>query len=312
MSAVEAIPVTVLGGYLGAGKTTLVNHLLREANGLRIAVLVNDFGELPIDADLIEAEEDSVLSIAGGCICCSYGSDLMATLQSLHVHPSRPQHVLIEASGVALPKPIADSVGLLPTLQLDGIVVLTDADTVLARAGDPYLGDTIERQLNDADLVILNKVDLVGDEKLAAVHGWLDELRPALKCIESVHARVPKAALLSAVEDPAVQIAASSGSPHVHYQSLLLSCDEVADAHAFAACLARPELGLLRVKGFIEDVNGCIHRIQVVGHRGKAEPITTPPRTVGKLVAIGLAQRMDIAGVAACDGVAGVLMRSDD
>ena len=84
----EVLPVTVIGGYLGAGKTTLVNHLLRNADGLRIAVLVNEFGTLPIDADLIEAQDDNVIAIAGGCVCCSYGNDLvMAMIELARMEP---------------------------------------------------------------------------------------------------------------------------------------------------------------------------------------------------------------------------------
>jgi len=95
----EALPVTIVGGYLGSGKTTLVNHLLRNANGVRIAVMVNDFGELPIDADLIEAQDGDVISLSGGCICCSYGDDLSLSLQKLRAQPTLPDHIVIEASG---------------------------------------------------------------------------------------------------------------------------------------------------------------------------------------------------------------------
>ena len=107
------VPVTVVGGYLGAGKTTLVNHLLRNAGGRRLAILVNDFGSLPIDADLIEAEEDDLISIAGGCVCCSFGSDLMGALMKLAARTPAPDHLLIETSGVALPGSVARSVALL-------------------------------------------------------------------------------------------------------------------------------------------------------------------------------------------------------
>lgn len=105
-----SLPVTIIGGYLGAGKTTLVNHLLRNANGARLAVLVNEFGELPIDEDLIEAQDDMMISIAGGCVCCSYGNDLtLAMLDMARMQP-RPDHVILEASGVALPGAIAAAV----------------------------------------------------------------------------------------------------------------------------------------------------------------------------------------------------------
>ncbi|MCG6953324.1 MAG: GTP-binding protein, partial [Betaproteobacteria bacterium] len=113
------LPVTVIGGYLGAGKTTLVNHLLRHAGGKRLAVLVNDFGELPIDADLIESQNDAVISLAGGCLCCSFGSDLLGAVNSLTRRVPRPDQLLIEASGVALPDAIAASLSLLREVALD-------------------------------------------------------------------------------------------------------------------------------------------------------------------------------------------------
>jgi G3E family GTPase len=108
------IPVTLIGGYLGAGKTTLVNHLLRERGERRIAVLVNDFGELPIDDALIESRDGTLLQLAGGCVCCSFGSDLMAALQQMLALQPQPEHILIETSGVALPAAVARVLGLLP------------------------------------------------------------------------------------------------------------------------------------------------------------------------------------------------------
>ena len=96
---IQPLPVTIIGGYLGAGKTTLVNQMLRQADGQKLAILVNEFGELPIDADLIESRDENVINIAGGCVCCSYGSDLIEALQALELHPT---------TGIA-PAPLASS-----------------------------------------------------------------------------------------------------------------------------------------------------------------------------------------------------------
>ena len=160
MSSPSEVPVTVIGGYLGSGKTTLVNQLLRHANGLRLAVLVNEFGALPIDADLIESSDENVINIAGGCVCCSYGSDLIATLLDLQQVQPQPDHVLIEASGVALPDAIAQSVTLIIRYTIDGIIVVADSETIRNQGQDRYLAGTIKHQLDAADIILLNKVDL--------------------------------------------------------------------------------------------------------------------------------------------------------
>ena len=120
------LPAVVIGGYLGAGKTTLVNRVLRAAAGRRIAVVVNDFGEIGIDADLIESRDGDVLNLAGGCVCCAVGSDLVAGLMALPQRIAPPDVVLIETSGVALPGAVARAVRLVPGLDADGIVDAPD------------------------------------------------------------------------------------------------------------------------------------------------------------------------------------------
>ncbi|MBN8494467.1 MAG: GTP-binding protein [Burkholderiales bacterium] len=155
------IPVSVIGGYLGAGKTTLVNHLLRHAGGRRLAVLVNDFGELPIDDALIEARDGNLLRLAGGCVCCSFGSDLLGALQQLSALSPPPQQLLLECSGVARPGAVARTLTLLPALQRDAVLVLADAESLRERAADRYVGELVQQQLAEADLIALNKCDRI-------------------------------------------------------------------------------------------------------------------------------------------------------
>jgi G3E family GTPase len=289
----EPIPVTVIGGYLGAGKTTLVNHLLRTADGLRMAVLVNDFGDLPIDAALIESQDGDVINIAGGCVCCSYGSEMIAALQALAARRPQPEHVLLETSGVSLPGSIAASVSLLREFAVDGIVVLADAETVRDHSDDRYIGDTIDRQLAAADLVVLNKSDLVSAATNAATHSWLVEKAPRARTIAAQQAALP----LHVVTGGRLGLRSSSHHHQVAtvqlFDTRYFSATTTDDAHALAQALCAPSLGIVRVKGFARDANGKQSLIQVVGPRGTATEgaeLTTNP--LG-LVVIGLRGQID-------------------
>ncbi len=175
--------MVLIAGYLGAGKTTLVNHLLRHAQGRRIAVLVNDFGSINIDAELIaaNAEADSsagVLSLAGGCLCCSFGDDLVGTLGTLAQRTPPPDVCLIELSGVALPASVVRTVKLSPLAEVVGTLVVADAELVQRQAADRYVGDTVRQQLQQADWLMLNKPDLVAADALQATAAWLQRQVP--------------------------------------------------------------------------------------------------------------------------------------
>ncbi|HET8609553.1 MAG TPA: GTP-binding protein [Burkholderiales bacterium] len=185
------IPLTVVGGFLGSGKTTLVNHLLRELSGMRATILINDFGAVNIDARLIAATGAETIALTNGCVCCSIGGDLTnALIRVIETRPA-PDRIIIEASGVSDPSKIAQ-VGLAdPALLLDGIIVLADAHSVLAQAADPLLTDTILRQLAAADIVILNKTDLVPRDTLKATREWLAAKAPDAWVYETRDAAVP-------------------------------------------------------------------------------------------------------------------------
>ncbi|MFT5176167.1 MAG: G3E family GTPase [Gammaproteobacteria bacterium] len=285
-SIVNPLAVTVIGGYLGVGKTTLVNRLLRDANGLRLAVLVNEFGELPIDGDLIEAEDGNVISIAGGCVCCSYGNDLLMALIDLAKLRPRPDHVLLEASGVALPGAIAASIGLLQDYVTDAVIVLADAETVRERASDRYMGDTVERQLNDADLIVLNKIDLVAAHTGEATLAWLTERFPQARVAATSQANLPPDLVLhSAVGRERLDRASA---PHQldHFETFSIALQNPVDAEQLARRLADSQLGLLRAKGFVTTHAGTLMAIQVVGRRWSVFPAAAS--TPSGLVCIGL------------------------
>lgn len=189
----DPIAVTVIGGYLGAGKTTLVNHILRTADH-RIAVLVNDFGDINIDADLIESQDGETISLANGCICCSLVDGLAGALATLKEVEPRPERLVIEASGVADPATVA-AYGHSPGLALDAVIVLTDAETVRSRAHDKYVGDTVLSQIRAADVLVLNKVDLIEPDQVAEARSWLREENETALLIEAERSEVPTAVL---------------------------------------------------------------------------------------------------------------------
>lgn len=294
MTAAAPLPVTVVGGYLGAGKTTLVNSLLRQANGRRLAIMVNEFGALPIDASLVEAADDRIVSLVGGCVCCSYGEDLVSSLVMLAALEPRPDHVLLEASGVAFPGAIAGTVGLLQDFALDGAVVLADAETVRGRAGDRYLGSTVRRQLAEADLILLNKCDLAGDA--AAVEAWLGETAPGARVVRTVRSDAPIDIVLGAWTGRAALPAAGGPFDHTDsYATAALDPPAGTEPEALARILADPAHGLLRAKGFIRRPGGGMAAIQTVGNRWTVTE--APPDAPAGLICIGLEARTDFAAL---------------
>ena len=171
----DPIALTVIGGFLGAGKTTLLNGLLREPGDRRLAVLVNDFGAINIDAELVQAREGEMISLKNGCICCGVSGDFIAELALLRDRDDPPEHVVVEASGVADPGAIV-ALGDMPGYRRDAAVVVADAETVRERAADEATGLMVRRQLRAADLIVLNKRDLVAEQELARTQAWLREL----------------------------------------------------------------------------------------------------------------------------------------
>lgn len=245
MPADDTLPVTILGGYLGAGNTTLVNRLLRAANGRRIAVLVNDFGDIGIDADLIEAREGDVINLAGGCVCCSFGSDLMAALLRLRERSSLLDHVLIETSGVALPATVASTVSLVEGLRVDAIVLLADASVIRQQASDRYVGETVLRQLQQADLLVLNKLDLVQAAEKRAVINWMAQSAAGVCLVEAEYGQLPPELLFD--DMPFVKIGVSARQTREEDRPLRVG--SLRTAFSGASASAFPVPWMLRVWG---------------------------------------------------------------
>ena len=267
-----SLPLTILGGYLGAGKTTLVNRLLR-TSGRRLAVLVNEFGALPIDADLIEAEGDDLIALAGGCVCCAYGDDLMEALVRLTRLDPAPDHIVLESSGVAMPGAIGSAVGLIEGIALAGIVVLADAGRIGALLSDDYLGDTVARQVRAADLIVLTHMDLAEPD---AAEAALARHAPGIP----VARNVPEADVLLAAGRGARPVPERHGAAH---RTRLIAVEGEVDVEAMVRDLSA-DTSVVRAKGHARTADGRMVTLQLVA--GRAEIAPAPPGAVPGIVVI--------------------------
>ncbi len=191
----ERIALTVIGGFLGAGKTTLLVNWLRQAQGKRIAVLVNDFGAINIDAELLSTSNSDTIALSNGCVCCQIGSDLSQALLQVLDNPQPFDAIVIEASGVSDPWPIAQIALADKRLSLHGVLVMVDTAAVRAHASDPLLHDSLLRQLRAADLLVLNKTDLCNPAEIQACATWLHETVGPVPCLHSQYGQLPLALL---------------------------------------------------------------------------------------------------------------------
>jgi G3E family GTPase len=301
------ILLTVIGGYLGAGKTTLLNHVLRDAGDRRLAVLVNDFGAINIDAELIESRDGEMLTLTNGCICCAIGGDFIAALASLRDADEPPEQVVVEASGVADPAQIA-IFGDMPGYRRDAVVVVVDAETARARAQDATTGHQVRAQLRAADLLVITKTDLVGSQAVADLHAWLRELAGAsTSIVAAVFGDVPADVLIGAREAapagerpphaPHEHVHDHDGHEHPRYETWSWSGAAPLHGAGLVAALGSLPDGIVRAKGLLHlrEDPAASYLLQLVGRRYRIEPHApwNGAAPGSRLVVIGLPGSVD-------------------
>lgn len=288
MSQVKKIPATVITGFLGAGKTSTIQHLLKNAGGKKLALIINEFGDLGVDSDIVKGcgiegcEDDDILELANGCICCTVADDFVPTMEKLLNRETPPDHIIIETSGLALPKPLVKAFNwpeIRTRVTVDGVITLVDgravADGLFAsnpeiieqhRQADENLDhetpleELFEEQLACADMVVINKTDLLEEGDMDIVLSAIrKEIRPQVKIVKIAHGEISASILLgleAAAEDDLDSRHSHHDDGHEHdhddFESFAVELGEIADPDAFMAKLLPvvAEHDILRVKGF--------------------------------------------------------------
>ncbi|ODA68266.1 putative GTP-binding protein YjiA [Methyloligella halotolerans] len=329
MSNLAKIPCSIVTGFLGAGKTTLLRHVLETAGKRRVAILINEFGDVGIDRDILEGcgiencSEDSIVELSNGCICCTVADDFVPALEGLLAMAEPPEHIVIETSGLALPKPLVQAFNwpaIASRVTVDGVIAVVDGPAVAAgrfaddtealaaqRSEDSSidhenpLEEVYEDQLLCADLIVLNKTDLMDGEARAKVAREIKETVPReVKIVETEGARIDAGVLLGLGAAAEADLAArpshhDAEGEHDHddFESFVLDLPQVSQADEMIARIAAVtgDHDILRVKGFL-DIAGKPMRLLVQGVGARIQqqfdrPWRADEARQGRLVVIG-------------------------
>jgi len=337
------IPATVVTGFLGAGKTTLIRHMLQNAQGKRIALIINEFGDLGVDGDILKGcgdevcTEDDIVELSNGCICCTVADDFIPTMEALLARADKPDHIVIETSGLALPQPLVRAFnwpGISTKVTVDGVVTVVDGRAVhdgqfahnvaavdAQRARDENLdhetplSELFEDQVACADMIVVNKTDLLDASEAESLTGKLkSEARSGVQVVKASMGALPVDILLGQGIGAEGDLAARHEIHHHHhhdddeddhhdhahehghdeFESFIVIRGEIADANAFAEQIADVirAHNILRLKGFVA-IKGKPMRLtlQAVGPRVDTyfdQPFGDAPRET-RLVVIGAA-----------------------
>jgi G3E family GTPase len=297
------VPILLVCGFLGAGKTSVVNHLLAHAGGRRIAAVVNDFGAINIDAELIAGAGDGVISLSNGCICCSLEGDLLRTLASLLRRDPGPEFIVIETSGVADPTDIVRNL-MDPVIwreaPLETVLCVVDASAPASALEDPL----VRSQVRAADVVALSKVDLAGS--CEAMRAAVNAVRPGAVVVEALHGAVPAEVLFSPDLDrvPVVREVRRRRPAAERFETLSWVSDRPVSLPAFQTAIGRLASRLARAKGMFEVAGqpGRVMVFQFAGGRATLAPSGvlapgTPRVRVVFVAEVGVLAAEEIAGV---------------
>ena len=337
-------PVTVITGFLGSGKTTLISNLIRNAGGRRLAVVVNEFGTLGVDGEILKScaipdcPAENIVELSNGCICCTVADDFVPTVEALLAMEPRPDHILIETSGLALPKPLLkafDWPAIRSRITVDGVIALADAEAVSAgrfapdvaavdaqRAADDSidhetpLSEVFEDQISCADVVLLTKADLAGADGIAKARAVIAAEAPRPVPVVEVTEGVIDAAVILGLEAAAENDLEARPShhdghddhEHDDFDTIIVQLPEVDDLNALSGKIEQMarDLDILRVKGYVA-VTGKPMRalVQAVGARVRHQfdrPWTADEQRVTRLVVIAEHDRIDAAKIHAALG----------